>query len=438
LPTAKLHAVRRRSDDAGERGREGTAGRLTASHARNALASYVGGLTASDQVVEDATLLWVARGVNETGAYTGPIGAGWKAQLVYRFTFLRSGSMASWQALVDAKTGEVVRFVDASAYASLLKASVYTTTNCADPLNCIPGTAVERGVTVPNANLSFAGGVCTGDACYSNSAGAFEYPQGPSPRRPRSTASTSGSWTAAGAWRASGVAPGNIDLGTSLQPAAEHEHRLRVRDAGSPPNSGPAFGGNGDTHSARNAFYHLNLINQKGRVYLPSNEWLKGVDGSAGAAILNVNLPPACNALWQGTTGSLNLTKQTPGLGCNNTGEIPDVFLHEWGTAWTRTTRRAPLRVSTGDGTSPSCRDSTPVWPGILARLDPLGSRAVTAWARRVHGVRDADYTRFCYRGPRRRALRRRIRGTPRTDRGRASRRRPSYRHAHFHDDPGH
>jgi hypothetical protein len=383
------------------------AGLLTLSHARNSLASFVGGFSASDQMVEDGTLLWVPRGVDETGAYTGPIGAGWKAQIAYRFTFLREGSLASWQALVDAKTGEVVRFIDTSQYASLLKGSVYTTTNCADPLNCVPGTASETGVTMQAAGMSFAGGTCTGDACYTNSAGSFNYPPG----AVSATTALAGKYfrltDGCGPVAASAVAPGNIDLGTSpSNPPSNTNTDCAPATQESPPNSGPATAGAGDTHSARNTFYHLNLINQKGRVYLPNNVWLKGIDGASGVALLNVNLPPACNALWQGSTGSLNFMKQTPGLGCNNTGEIPDVFLHEWGHGLDQNDATGTAPES---GTGEAMGDTFAILQGQHSCIGPGFLLDVsTAWGNQAGygtgsalctGVRDTDYTRFCYHG---------------------------------------
>src|SRR4029453_14593575 len=42
---------------------------------------------------------------------------------------------------------------------------------------------------------------------------------------------------------------------------------------------------------------------------------------------VNVNLNQTCNAYWNGST--LNFFKS--GGGCNNTGELPGVSLHEWG-----------------------------------------------------------------------------------------------------------
>jgi len=382
-------------------------GLLSVVQARVALANHIGGLLAGDRMVENGTLTWIARGVDESGAYTGPIGGGWKPEIVYRFTFLRDGSVASWQGLVDARTGDVLRFIDTSQYASLLKASVYTKTNCADPLNCVPGSALETGIAVPNASVSFAGGVCSGDACYSNSAGSFNYPAG----AVSATTALDGKYfrlvDTCGAVTGSAVAPANIDLGTSLpNPPLNTNTDCAPATRESPPNSAPVFGGAGDTHSARNTFYHLNLIIQKGRVYLPDNEWLKGIDGASGAAILNVNLPPACNALWQGTTGSLNFMRQTPGLGCNNTGEIPGIFLHEWGHGLDQNdaTGRAPesgTGEATGDTFALLQGQQSCLGPGFLLDVS-------TAWGNQAGygtgsalctAVRDIDYTRFCYHG---------------------------------------
>ena len=382
-------------------------GLLTATQARSALAQYVGGLLATDRFTEEGTLSWIPRGVDENGPYTGPIGAGWKSEIVYGFTFLRTGSNASWHAFVDAKTGEVLRFVDATDYAALAKASVFTSTNCADPLNCVPGSATEVGITMPFANLSFAGGNCTGDACYTNAAGAFNYPAG----AVSATTALAGKYfrliDGCGALASSAVAPGSLDLGTSdPNPPLNTNYDCAPATRQSPPNSGPVSGGSGDTHAARNAFYHLNLINGKARVYLPGNDWVKGVDGGSGAALLNVNLPPACNAFWLGASGSLNFTKATPGLGCNNTGEIADVFLHEWGHGLDQNdaTGRAPE-----SGTGEAMGDTFAILQAQHSCVGPGFSLDVSgAWGNQAGygtgsalctGVRDADYTRFCYHG---------------------------------------
>lgn len=114
---------------------------LSPAAAKAALGSYIGGLLPDDLFIADGDLSWVVRGAADEIGYTGPVGAGWTPHLVYRYTFLRSGSAAGWTALVDALSGEVLRFVDANDYVSVLKASVYPSTNCADPIDCVSGSA---------------------------------------------------------------------------------------------------------------------------------------------------------------------------------------------------------------------------------------------------------------------------------------------------------
>ena len=382
---------------------------LTVDEARAALSVHVGGLAPTDTFVENGVLTIVPRGVDETGAFKGAIGSGWDPLLAYRFTFRREGGPESWQALVDARTGKVQRLIDANAYAALVRASVYTVTNCTDPLSCVPGSASEVGVTLQNADLAFAGGSCTGNGCYSNSAGAFNYPPG----AVAASTTLQGKYfriiDACGAITATGVAPGNIDLGTSdPNPPLNTNSDCQAATRQSPPLSGPLTGGSGDTHAARNTFYHLNLINQKARFYLPDNVWLKGTDGTSGAAVVTVDGAPACNAFWQGTTGTLNFERQTPGLGCNNTGEIPDVFLHEWGHGLDQndaqgTAPESATGEATGDTFALLQAQHACLTPGFL-----LPSPTGGAWGNRAGygtgselctGVRDLDYTTFCYHG---------------------------------------
>lgn len=380
---------------------------LSVDEARGALSTHVGGFALTDTFVENGTLTIVPRGVDESGAFKGAIGSGWDPLLAYRFTFLREGGPESWQALVDARTGKVARLIDANDYAALARASVYTVTNCADPLACTPGTAAEVGVTMPFTDLNYAGATCSGSGCYTNSAGAFTYPGGAVAATTTLTGKYFRILDECGAIAASGVAPGNIDLGTSdSNPPLNTNTDCQSATRQSPPLSGAMSGGSGDTHAARNTFYHLNLINQKARFYLPGNVWLKGADGASGPAIVHTDGPSACNAFWQGTTGTLNFEKVTPGLGCNNTGEIPDVFLHEWGHG---------LDQNDATGTAPegatgeAMGDTFAVLQGQHACFTPGFLLATSsAWGNRAGygtgsalctGVRDVDYTTFCYHG---------------------------------------
>src|SRR5215218_1174159 len=143
---------------------------ISAAEAKANLVTFLGGLLSDDDFLQDGVLTWVQRGTGDEVGYTGPIGSGWQPTLAYRFLFTRAGSLSTWLALVDADSGQIVRFVDANDYVSVLRASALTEHNCADPANCVPGTAAELPVTLPDAKLTFVGGSCSGNGCYTNSA----------------------------------------------------------------------------------------------------------------------------------------------------------------------------------------------------------------------------------------------------------------------------
>jgi fibronectin type 3 domain-containing protein len=383
---------------------------LTVADAKAALGTYLGGLRTDDLFSENGALLWVLRGTADEVGYTGPLGAGWQPSLVYAFTFNRTGSPAEWRVLVDALTGQVLRFVDSTEYAAVLaKGSVLVNHNCADPSNCVPGTASELPVAMPDLRLQFTGGSCSGNACYTNSGGAYEYPAGAL----SATSTLEGKYfqvvDTCGPVAVSGLAPGGLDFGTS-DPLGNLNTDCFPASRESAPGSNPAFGGTGDTHSARALYYHLNLINQKSRFYLPNNAWLQA---SAGPTLVLSNLPPACNAFWFGSTQTLNFMRQTPGLGCNNTGEVPPVFLHEFGHG---------LDDNDGTGTAPESAtgeamgDTFALLQGqeacfgsgfrLANVLDPTwgtaagyGSATVGSNSRLCTGVRELDYTKLCNHG---------------------------------------
>lgn len=384
---------------------------LTAVQAKANLGQFLGGLLPDDTFLQDGVLTWVLRGTADEVGYTGPVGAGWQPALVYRFLFTRAGSLATWLSLVDARSGQILRFVDANDYAAVLKGSVLTQTNCADPANCVPGTAAELPVALPNAKMTFAGGSCSGSGCYSNSAGAFGYPAGAL----SATTSLQGKYfnlvDACGPIAATGVAPGDVDLGRS-DPLANVVTDCFPAHRESEPNSGPMTGGTGDTRSARTMYYHLNLINQKSRFYLPDNEWLKGVDGSDAVPTVATDVPPACNAFWAGGQNLFVFMRVTPGLNCNNTGEVAGVGLHEFGHGLdqndgTGTAPESATGEAMGDtfallqgqnaciGTGFRLPDATNPW----ANTAGYGDSTTGSASRLCTGVRDLDYTRFCSRG---------------------------------------
>jgi hypothetical protein len=379
---------------------------LGAADAVAAAAAHAGGLRPDDVLIAPGELVWVARGAGDEVGYGGPVGAGWTPELVYRVAFLRAGSTGTWTALVDARSGEVLRFTDGTDYASVLKASVYPTTNCADPAACVPGSAAEVPVTLPDADLAFSDG-STG---FTNSAGAFDYP----PLAATAVSTLQGRYfatqDACGPIAATGVGvQPDLDAGTTRLVPPPLNTDCVPADSESPPGTGPLSGGLGDTHAARAAYYHLNLINQKSRFYLPHNDWLKGAGGTLGPTNLLTNGPPACNAFWQGGTQTLAFFRQTPALACNNTGEIAGVFLHEFGHGLdqhdaTGTAPESATGEAMGDFFAVLQIQRSCVGAGFRLPdpLDPdwgatagYGSRS-----RLCSGVRDTDYTRYCRIGP--------------------------------------
>jgi fibronectin type 3 domain-containing protein len=380
---------------------------LSVAQARSALGLYLGGLLNTDLITENGALLWAPRGAADAVGYTGAVGQGWTPTLAYRFTFSRANSLGTWQALVDARTGAVLRFVDVNEYADppvTAKASVYTLTNCANPSDCVSGNQDETAVTLPFLHLQFVGADCTGEGCFTNSAGAYTYPNGAQ----SATSILDGKYfqvvDTCGAAAPLALRPDGIDFGTSDKLPTGTNTDCAPGSRQSAPGTLPLFAGTGNTHSARNTYYHLNLINEKGRAYLPANDWMQGVNGTAGATIVLTDLPPACNAFWNGIT--LNFMRVTPGLFCNNTGEIPDVFLHEWGHGLDQNdaTGTAP-ESATGEamGDSFALLQGQHSCIGLGFRLkDPSDpSWGNTAGygngSRRCSGVRDLDYTNFCW-----------------------------------------
>jgi len=204
---------------------------------------------------------------------------------IWELRFSRQGA-GTWVGRVDSATGELVELQDDNDYAQV-RGGVYPTSNYS-------GSEVTR----PFGFADYGAGL------YSDGGGAFTYPGG------TVTSSLKGKYVnivdkCGTISLSANSAPGDLDFG-----ASSGTNCLT-----------PGFGGSGNTHAARSCYYHVDLIKQKGRAYLPTNKWLKG------SIKANVNLTGTCNAFWDGTT--INFFQTTGG--CGNTGEIAAIFLHEWG-----------------------------------------------------------------------------------------------------------
>ena len=218
--------------------------------------------------------------------FSGAPGQGYHHRLAWDLSFRRADDPTTYQALVDAKNGKVLRLVDANHYAQVT-GGVYPQTN----------TDTEVVVGFPSCNVT------NGTTKVTDSAGNYSYGGG------TATVTLNGRYIKiadqCGTISKSDSSTGNIAFGTS---------------AGTDCTT-PGSGGAGNTHAARSGFYHLTNINRKAASFHPSNTWLNGTLTS------NMNINNTCNAFWNGST--VNFYRS--GGGCSNTGEIAAVFLHEWG-----------------------------------------------------------------------------------------------------------
>jgi len=269
-----------------------------ASTARQVLISYMG-LTPSDRIE------WIDLGTELLGAesttsgndrrYLGPVGAGIAYHLAYRFVLRVSGEPGTWAGQVDATTGRVISFFNDARYAQV-KGGVYPVS---DDQLC-PDGCEQPGWPMPYGDISING---TPQAA--GTMGLF-------------TCSPGGQTAAT---HLAGPYVQVADVCGAVSESVTCDDDLDLQQGAGTDCTVPAGASPGNTHSARSGFYHLNRIAEKGRTWLPGNTWLQS------QLTDNVNLDQTCNAYWNGV--SVNFFKS--GNGCNNTGEIAGVFLHEWG-----------------------------------------------------------------------------------------------------------
>lgn len=238
--------------------------------------------------------------------YLGRPGDGYRYRLAWQFVFRRNHDARTYRAIIDARNGQMLQFVDLNAYAdALVQGGIYPVTNT-DP-------EVKRPFTFAT--------VTNGTTKNTNGLGIYDYTGG------TATATLNGQFfqmsDACGAISLSNSTNGALDFGTS----------------GGTDCTTPGIGGAGNTHSSRSGFYHLTNINRKAISFLPGNSWLQG------KVTANMNINNTCNAFWNGST--LNFYRS--GGGCANTGELAAVFLHEWGHGMDTNSGGAASEQGTGE-----------------------------------------------------------------------------------------
>ncbi|MGE5233604.1 MAG: hypothetical protein ACM3OB_05795, partial [Acidobacteriota bacterium] len=329
--------------------------RFDRGQARQKLAEYLGGFQGDDQFVDRGSYHQLPAQRADARFNEGyEYGKGRELAGVWQFTFKRPGQMGTWRGRVDATTGEVLDFFDVNEYAAV-NGGAYQSDK----------PATEKVLPMPFANVSSGG--------YTNSAGLYNYTSG--------TVSTtlSGQYVkitdSCGAISKSSDATGAIALGTSTGTDC----------------TTPGSGGAGNTHAARTQFYNVNRAKEVARGWLPSNTWL------TQQLTVNVNLNQTCNAYWDGT--ALNFFKS--GGGCNNTGELPGVSLHEYGHGLDSNDGSGDppdngSGETTGDFTAALATHASCIGAGFLSSNCSGYGDACTSCT----GVRDIDYAKHSSNAP--------------------------------------
>ncbi|MDC8012426.1 PKD domain-containing protein [Tahibacter soli] len=247
-------------------------------------------------LVDRGELLLLPYAADLSGAgegFRGADGQGYSHRLAWRFVFRVAGDKATYQMMVDAKTNRVIEVRDLTLTVNAtVDGGVFTSIN----------TGPETIVPMPFA------AVTNGGAKVTDALGIYDYSSG------SATVTLDGKYfrmsDACGSISLANSTDGNLHLGT---------------DTGTDCGSTTAPGGAGNTRSSRNGFYYLTKINRKAATFLPSNSWI------AGKVTANMNINDVCNAYWDGSTLNFFKSGSSGSTSCSNTGELPAVFLHEWG-----------------------------------------------------------------------------------------------------------
>ncbi len=235
-------------------------------------------------------------------------GEGYRHRLAWALTPDFAADPGTWEALVDAHSGELVSFDDTNHYVSTrsVVGGVYPVSND----GAVPDGVEQPGTPMPFADLVHGGGTLTTDA------------GGNAPVCVGGTIQTALDGPYLAITDACGAiaeaSAGDLDLGAG--PGIDCD----VPD--------PGVSSPGNTHASRTAFHELNRAAEGARSLLPGNTWLAAQLGAL------VNLPDFgipefnCNAFWDEVTlNFFDSGEAAPGVVCTNTGELAGVLDHEWG-----------------------------------------------------------------------------------------------------------
>jgi hypothetical protein len=236
---------------------------------------------------DPGTLVWLPRAA----------GAGIELRLTWRVGFTHASALATWEAFVDARTGELLALRDRSLYACPPDARARAE---------VRGGIVPKYRWLPEVVTGMpAGEVQLGMTVETDEGGLYSYPGGAGSSvlvgsRARVVCTPAGCRNPSSALAPVDTITGDADHGTG---GIDQE-------------------GNGLSHlSERTTFWHVTRVAQLAR------KWIADANIPLPMTA-NVNNPMGtCNGVFAGNQIYLLVA----GGGCNNTGEVPGVIQHEWG-----------------------------------------------------------------------------------------------------------
>ena len=269
---------------------------LETSTAWAVLKGYLGAQASdSDQVVDPGTLSIVPvtpDGMDPDAFTAADYGKMIGYKLVYRIAFRRPGASGTWEALVDAHTGDLLKFADANRYGH-----VHGGIRASD------GLPPEEDHSFPAVDI--------GGGKFADSAG--NYP------------GTSAVTTLNGKYAHIDDACGTISASTTTGDINFGSGPSDINKTDCTVPAGNKYGA-GNSKPSRTLYWNVSNINVRAQVWAPTNTWLPN-----NYVTLHVNGTPSCNASSGGA--DIYFYKRVAGS-CNNLGEIPSVAMHEWGHSY--------------------------------------------------------------------------------------------------------
>jgi len=280
---------------------------ITSEDALNILWDYIGGKLEDDEIIESGRISAIPVLSKEALAGNYEIGKGLKYKLVYTIIFRRNGIVGTWEAKIDAKTGEILSFRDINFYGHI-QGGV-----------CLHNYNSEVIMPFPYCDYS--------TSSYSDQMGNF--------------IGANGSSKLIGKYVKiySGKLEYNYNFGCSNDKGDQeiflNSDSNGLIDFGISPGSDcstPGFGGPGNTKAARTQYWYITNMKLKAKKYL-------NIPFLTNNYPVIVNQYPACGAITFVVPEIEILLNRSslepdPNYGyCKNAGEFVEIAIHEFGHA---------------------------------------------------------------------------------------------------------